>query len=385
MNYKIGKLSIGIVIERFHSQGGVERRTLELVNNLIAAGHDVHVYANRWARDCTFDVAFHYVPMLKLTRALKPWSFAWFASRLTSRSNHDLIHTQARVFSYDLATLGVGCHRAYLNAVGIDHETAPDRRFHRTVLELERRMLSPDKFDAGCRIITNSNKCREEFASYYSVPLSNIDVVRNGVDGDEFSPVKCMQNRDMYRMQMGILPDDIIVLFVGPGFRRKGLDTLLTAVSLLSSEKYLKALVIGREKEMSSAADLNLADKLIWAGGASSHEIIRYYAVADIFALPTRYDPFANSTMEALACGLPVITTTANGVSEILQDGRNAFIIDSNDHESLAERLRLLCRDEQVRKRLGEAGREAIQPYTWQRTAFETLNVYASVLQSRGK
>lgn len=385
MNRDIGKLSIGIVVERFHSRGGVERRTFELVNNLVAAGHDVHVYANNWIRDCTFDVTFHHIPMLKLTKALKPWSFAWFASRLTSRSGHDLIHTQARVFGYDLATLGVGCHKAYLDAAGIDHETAPDRRFHKTVLELEKRMLSPDKFDAGCRIITNSIKCREEFASYYSVPLSNIDIIRNGVDQTEFSPVKRAQIRDEYRIQMGISPDDIVVLFVGPGFHRKGLDTLLMAVSLLSSEKHLKALVIGREKEISSAIDLNLAEKLIWVGSAGSQEIIRYYAVADVYALPTRYDPFANSTMEALASGLPVITTTANGVSEILQDGRNAFIIDSNDHESLAERLRLLCRDEGVRKRLGETGREAIQPYTWQRTAVETMNVYASVLQSRRK
>lgn len=385
MNDNIGKLSIGIVVERFHSQGGVERRTFELVNNLVNAGHDVHVYANSWVRDCSFDVTFHHIPMLKLTRALKPWSFAWFASQLTSRSSHDLIHTQSRVFSYDLATLGVGCHRAYLEAAGIDHETAPDRRFHKTVLELERRMLSPDKFDAGCRIITNSIKCKEEFVRYHSVPLSNIDVVRNGVDQDEFSPAKCMQIRDEYRMRMGISPDDIVVLFVGPGFRRKGLDTLLTAVSLLSSEKHLKVLVIGREKEISMAANLNLANKIIWAGSTGSREIIRCYAVADIFALPTRYDPFANSTMEALASGLPVITTTANGVSEILQDGRNAFIIDSNDHEALAERLRLLCRDECTRKRLAEAGREAIQPYTWQRTALETMNVYTSVLQGRRK
>lgn len=385
MNHNIGKLSIGIVVERFHSQGGVERRTSELVNNLVSAGHDVHVYANSWVRDCAFNVTFHHIPMLKLTRALKPWSFAWFASRLTSRSSHDLIHTQARVFSYDLATLGVGCHRAYLDAAGIDHETAPDRRFHKTVLELEQRMLSPDKFDAGCRIITNSIKCKEEFVRYYSVPSSNIDVVRNGVDQGEFSRAKCMQIRDEYRTRMGISPDDIVVLFVGPGFHRKGLDTLLTAVSLLSSEKHLKVLVIGREKAISMATNLNLANKIIWAGSAGSREIIRCYAVADIFALPTRYDPFANSTMEALACGLPVITTTANGVSEILQDGRDAFIIDSNDHEALAERLRLLCRDECTRKRLAEAGREAIKPYTWQRTALETMNVYTSVLQGRRK
>ena len=105
-----------------------------------------------------------------------------------------------------------------------------------------------------------------------------------------------------------------------------------------------------------------------------------YYAAADIFALPTRYDPFANSTMEALASGVPVITTRSNGVSEIVEDGRDAFVVDANDHEALADRLGLLVGDPDLCKTIGRAGFKAAEPFTWERTAQETMAVYERMI-----
>jgi len=355
------KLSVAIVVESLHAGGGVERRTSELARGLLDSGHEVHVYANRWdPHACS--AQFHRIPMLRLGRAMKPLSFAWFAGRAIPESRHDLVHTQARVYRFDMATLGVGVHRAYLDALG-NKESA----FDRAVLRIERAMFSPgDKR----RVIVNSRKCKAESVEYYRFPEERIHVVYNGVDSDAFAPNP--EIRESARREFGISPDDIAILFVGPGFQRKGLDTLIQAAKNLPGS--VKVLVVGKGKSIED-------QRLIRVGQTDSME--RCYAAADIYALPTRYDPFANSTMEALASGLPVVTTTSNGVSEIMQDGENGLIIRPNDPDALTIRLRALAEDSNLRERLGSAGRVAVQPYTWQETTRQTMAVYEKFLAEK--
>jgi UDP-glucose:(heptosyl)LPS alpha-1,3-glucosyltransferase len=387
MNSLSDRLSVAVVVEKFQRCGGVERRTLELASHLATAGHELHIYANRFEKSNSSGMTFHYVPMLKIPRALKPLSFAWFTSKIVGKRKHDLVHAQTRVFSYDVVTLGIGCHKAYLDALGINPRRSSDSWFHLAVLHLEERMFSPDKFDRGCRVITNSTRCRNELLDFYSVPPEFIVVIHNGVDQQEFNPQSCAELRHESRSRLGFLPDDFVVLFVGPGFHRKGLDVFLRALGRLQNRKDIKALVIGSgqlEPYLRLASSLEIADRVSWVGSVSPQEIVKYYAVADAFALPTRYDPFANSTMEALACGLPVVTTVVNGVSEILRDNESAFLIDVNDDEMLAERLCQLADNLRLREQLGYAGRRAVEPYTWQRTAVETMAVYDAVIRSRG-
>ena len=374
-------MNVAIVIQDFRMRGGAERRTSELVKELTAAGHEVHIYANRWDPQSSAHAVFHRVPMLKIHRALKPLSFAWNCSRLLPRGRHDLAHTQARIFKCDVVTFGVGCHRAFLDASGIDPERSRDKWFHRAVLHIERKMFTPGNYR---RIITNSNKCKRELAEYYGVPEADVTVIHNGVDQEAFSPGIRAGLRADARAELGLEADETAVLLVGTGFENKGVETLIRAAGIINSSKptsRIRILIAGRgktDKYRGIAEDVGVGDRLVWAGNVP--DVAGYYAAADIFALPTRYDAFSNSTMEALACGLPVVTTRTNGVSEILKDGEDAFIIEPNDPAGLAERLRELAEDSELRERLGSAGRRAIEPYTWQRTAKETLAVYQAVL-----
>jgi len=400
-------LSVAIVVESLHTRGGVERRTSELVKGLLGAGHRVHIYANRWDADLALDVEFHHVPMVRLTRALKASSFAWFCGRMVR--GYDLVHTQARIDRYDLATLGVGCHRAYMDAMGIDPEPVSplpspprngegvargsavtpsplrgglgrgetvagrDKAFHRATLRIEQSMFTPGNYR---HIITNSAMCKRELGQYYDVPADGITVVHNGVDHDTFSPSVRAERRKEARIALGLSPDDMAVLYVGTGFDRKGLDTLITSLGMLKPRN-ARLVIVGRgdvERFGRLAAHCGVGDRLIWAG--KSDDVARYYAAADVFALPTRYDPFANSTMEALASGVPTVTTRSNGVSEILRDGSDAFVTDADDPAALADRLCLLIEDSDLRERIGEAGCRASEPFTWERTTQETLAVY---------
>jgi len=381
------KLRIGLLIETLHRHGGLERRTSALANGLLAAGHEVHIYANKWDSEAAEGAHFHRVPMLKLDRAMKLLGFAWFSSRLAA--GNDLIHTQARVFRYDLATLGGGCHKAYLDAMGIDPQKTPDRRIHRVILHIERSMFDPKNFVRGNRIIVNSNKCKAEIIDHYSVPEASIDVVHNGVDREAFSPEMCAGRRTTARTELGLDANEIAILLVGTGFERKGLKTLIRAAGILNAEKpacRIRVLVVGSGKTdgyKAGATELGIAERLVWVGRAD--DIAKHYAAADIFVLPTRYDPFANSTMEALASGIPVITTTANGVSEIIRDGTDGLIIEPNDAEALADRLNTLASDAKLRQHIGSSGRKAVEPYTWQRTTEQTIAVYEKIIISRNK
>ncbi|MHB0913382.1 MAG: glycosyltransferase family 4 protein [Armatimonadota bacterium] len=355
-------MKVAMVVETLHKRGGVERRTFELVRELLAAGHGVEVYANRWDPEVVRGFTVRRVPMLKLGRTVKPVSFSFFADLLVPKSPDVLVHTQARIKRYDVATLGVGCHRAFMDALGL----TPDA-FHRTVLGLEGEMFRPGRYR---RLITNSRMCKEELVHYYGVPSEKITVVHNGVDCAEFSPERRLSLRESARAGYGLAPEDFTVLYVGAGFRRKGLDTLVRAAGLSGA----KVLVVGRggREEYDRLAE-ECGASIVWAG--ESREMSSCYAAADVFALPTRYDPFANSTLEALASGLPVVTTKRNGVAEILSDGADGFVIQPNDHEALAERLAALS-DPSLRERMGARGRETVQPYTWKRTAEETLRAY---------
>lgn len=226
------------------------------------------------------------------------------------------------------------------------------------------------------RIITNSAMCKREIAEHYDVPADDVTVVHNGVDHAVFSPSMRAEHREGARRALGLSPDEVAVLYLGTGFDRKGLDTLIRSFGILKPRD-ARLIIVGSgdsERSAAMAADCGVGDRMIWAG--KSDDVAAHYAAADVFALPTRYDPFANSTMEALASGVPVVTTRSNGVSEILRDGLDAYVIDANDPEALADRLGVLIGDEDLRGRIGEAGCKAAEPFTWERTTRETIAVY---------
>ncbi|MHB1001843.1 MAG: glycosyltransferase family 4 protein [Armatimonadota bacterium] len=376
------KLSIAIAIESYDVRGGVEHRTRELVKGLIADGHDLHIYAGKWNAEAAEGVTMHRIPVFKPSRVVKPLSFAWSCSNSIPKGGHDLVHTQARIFRFDAATLGVGCHRAYMDAVN-SGDKGRKSLLDRSILFIEQSMFKPS---TDSRLIVNSNKCKEEFIRYYNVSPDRITVVHNGVDCDKFSPSATAELRDEVRRELGLAPDDIVVSYVGSGFHRKGLDTLVEAVGRIKQTVCIKILIAGRgNRDVCNqiAARYGIGDRLVWLG--QSESVARVYSASDIFALPTRYDPFANSTMEALASGLPVVTTSSNGVSEILDDGVSAFITPAADSNALAERLELLACDESMRMRIGAGGCKAVEPYTWEKTTAETIAVYHSIIAERGK
>jgi UDP-glucose:(heptosyl)LPS alpha-1,3-glucosyltransferase len=130
--------------------------------------------------------------------------------------------------------------------------------------------------------------------------------------------------REESRDQLKVKPDEIVLLFAGSGWERKGLRFAIAAMALCDNRK-MRLLVAGRGNPR------YYKSKHVQFLGEVP-DPVRIYSAADIFILPTIYDPFSNACLEALACGLPVITTRANGFSEIIEDGVHGSLVNlAND------------------------------------------------------
>ncbi|MFA5029033.1 MAG: glycosyltransferase family 4 protein [Candidatus Methylomirabilota bacterium] len=188
------------------------------------------------------------------------------------------------------------------------------------------------------------------------------------------------------RRRLGANPEDTLLLFVGSGFARKGLGSLLRVSSRLKRERGRTILAVvgagATESWRRQAERLGVADLARFVGAVPDPET--YYRAADIFALPTHFDPFANATLEAMASGLPVVTTRLNGVSEILQPGVDGFVVDGpEDLEGLADALRALA-DPDRRRAVGAAARRTALRYPWEAPLQATVQAYERVRAERG-
>ncbi|GAJ05049.1 unnamed protein product, partial [marine sediment metagenome] len=138
---------------------------------------------------------------------------------------------------------------------------------------------------------------------------------------EEFHPKNRALFREEIREEFNIGNDEFLILFVGSGYRRKGLRYLIEAISLLKEEKPLKVLVVAKGKKrpyLRLARRLGREDKIIFTGGRK--DLRKFYAASDLFVLPTVYEPFGNVCLETLASGLPIIVSRAGGAAEIITE-----------------------------------------------------------------
>jgi UDP-glucose:(heptosyl)LPS alpha-1,3-glucosyltransferase len=332
---------IALIRQRYKATGGAERYLAHLVTALTGAGHAVHLFANRWM-DQPPGVTFHRVRVPVGPAFVRILGFAWTAHRMIRRGAFDLVHSFDRTIRPDIYRAGDGCHQAWLDrrrAVegGLTHSLDRLNPLHRSLLILERHL-----FQGGCRrIIANSRMVQEEILRYYGTRRSAIQVIYTGVDLGRFRPARGEAGRLTFRQALGVGPDDPVVLFAGSGFERKGLRFLLQAAGRMRGMRDLRVWVLGMGnlgRVRSLAGRLGIADRVHFAGPVADPE--EWMAAADLFVLPTIYDPFSNACLEAMACGLPVITTTGNGIAEVLEKWRTGLVIvDPRDVVGLADSI----------------------------------------------
>jgi UDP-glucose:(heptosyl)LPS alpha-1,3-glucosyltransferase len=368
----------------FHREGGSEGRTGHLVDRLVRDGHEVHLVGARIRGNWDARIVRHAIRSVSHPHWLEVLLFCRRAAALVRLAGLDVVHNQIRPFVPGVVTAGGGCHRYYLREV-LPRERGRVRGalkgagpLHWVLLGLERRGF---RVETCPFVIANSQLGRAGILKYYPMPPGQVVVAYNGVDATRFSPELRARQRESRRESLGVEPQDLLILFVGSGFARKGLGSLLAAGSTLHARGVrFRLVVVGadpREGWIRRARARGIAEHVTFAGHVRDPE--SFYAAADVFALPTFFDPFANATLEAMAAGLPVVTSRDNGAAEVLRPGVDGLIVDHAENISgLVEALTSL-QDPARRAALGEAARETALKYPWEGPLEHTLGVYRTI------
>jgi UDP-glucose:(heptosyl)LPS alpha-1,3-glucosyltransferase len=317
------KLRIALVRRGYSSTGGAEAYLKGFARGVIEAGHHVQLIAtDEWPEE-----QWPLGPIARV-RAVSVIGFADELEQMRPQLHCDVLFSLERVWSCDVYRAGDGVHRAWLARrrkfeLPLKQFARTLNRKHRDLLQLEESLLADRK---AARVIVASEMVKNEIVDLYGYPGVNIDIVRNGVPLDKFrfDP----ELREQSREHLKLRPDQIALLFAGSGWERKGLLFAIQAMALCKNRK-MRLLVAGRGNErLYKTTRLRFwrEEPVRFLGEVP--DLLRVYAAADIFILPTIYDPFSNACLEALACGLPVITTRSNGFSEIIEDTVHGSIVD---------------------------------------------------------
>jgi UDP-glucose:(heptosyl)LPS alpha-1,3-glucosyltransferase len=371
-------LSIVFVRRGYSPTGGAEAYLKRLAGGVIEAGHDLQLVA-------TNDWPAAEWPFGSITRlsAKSPIGFASELERLRTELRCDVLFSLERVWSCDVYRAGDGVHRAWLDRR--KKFELPLKRFvrslsskHQDLLRLEQSLFSDD---STRHVIAGSQMIKDEIINFYHYPADKIDIVRNGVPLQKFrfDP----ELREKSREELNLKPDQTVLLFAGSGWERKGLLFAIEAAALCGERK-LRLLVAGRGN-----AGLYKTKRLrFWRDEPVQFlgevaDMRRVYAAADIFVLPTIYDPFSNACLEALACGLPVITTRSNGFSEIIENGVHGSIVDhAGDLPGLREAI-LLWSDSSRRAVARSTNTELAAQFGISKNTSETLAILLDLAKSK--
>lgn len=354
-----------------------------LVDGLSAAGHEVHIFAAAWDSNAKEKVEIHRVPVFTLTGWLKALTFSLNCRKLIERERFDIVFSLERTLQQDIYRAGDGCHRQWLIrknlGKGFLHKACTWLNpLQLAYILLERRMFTDPDLKA---IIANSQKGKEEIIRHYGVDPNRIHVVYNGIDPITTNHV---QNSD-YRKTLSaefMLGDELRLLYVGSGFKRKGVSAAIRAAARLSIP--FRLFIVGKGKTASYlrlAQQLGIHDRVIFTGPRRDAEL--FYQGCDLFVFPTLYDPFSNATLEAMAHGLPVITSQFNGVAELIRHGDNGFVVQNPLDDAAIFECMLKLTDPGLRRHMGELAAETASVFTMQRNIQETLDVINNVLSPK--
>lgn len=309
-------------------KAGAERYCVNLFRNLQKLGHEVTILGEEIDDELRQEVGFVKVPVNRLTSWTRNRSFARNSGALAKAGGYDVVHGLSRAEGLDTCRLTDPLQTHWVNVYyrhPLERWIQKQNPRHRALFELERGQFGPG---GARRIITQSRLDTRLLQEYFGVAPERIRQISNGVDLATFHP-SAGERREEIRDALGIPRDVPLLAFAGMDFRRKGLGSLLTALSRCRSRE-TRLVVYGSgaiPAYRRLAARLKVADRVVFAG--RRQDMPACYAAADLFVLPTIYEPFPNVNLEAMATGTPVVTTRTAGGADLVIDGQNGYLVSS--------------------------------------------------------
>lgn len=320
-------MKIALVHLRHAYSGGVELYLNQMARYLAEKGEDVTIICRSHDDKPPHpSVKFVKLSGLSLGKTHRLWKFAKAVEKHVNNSDYDLVYGLAHAWTHDLLRIGAG---TTLNmSRSLDR---PMRLKDRINHIIESRAMAPGAYR---HVICNSHKSASEIQETHQVPADKITVIHNFVDTKKFDAERVKHEASTLKQELGLNDNKPVFLFLGTGYERKGLKQALQAYVKLPFEAHL--LVVGRETHEADyikyAKEIGVSDRCQFLGGDNRPEL--YFSIADCYMLPTLYEPFGFTVIEALACGTPVITTENCGAREVLNTEVARVIsasVDPND------------------------------------------------------
>lgn len=390
---------VALVHREVSLRASLARETVSVARGLAAAGVEVHLYSDPRRRELDLPgVVFHDVAGVDFGRQalsgsrlgfpLERATFALAATRAVRRERaaYDLVQVSGQAgWEHDVVRAhavmaaeqrrwperGGRTFRAARVRAALAPLLRPQAAVDRTV---ERLQFRPGRY---ARVLAVTDEVREDLQAVHGVPAERIDVVPYPVDTERFAG----RNGRVLRGSLGLREDDRIALFVGHDFERKGLEE---AIGSLAGLEGLHLVVVGEgdEARYSHLADgLGVGRRVHFVGATPEPE--RFFREADLFLLPTREDVWGISLVEAMAAGLPVVTTATAGAAGIVRSARAGVVLEQGSPEVLGPALRALLADSDGRSDMGRRGREAAAAYGEEAYSRTVLEIYERVVSER--
>ncbi len=384
-------MRIAFAMINCNRRDGSARPVNEVAERLARRGHDVHLFARK-AEDLDLGlVRWHRIPGPGWPEVLDFSTYHLLANIRFRRREFDVVHS-------------IGCNTTRADVVTIQNiqpakqeitrrfdgreQVVPLRRFTRWLYHLRTCAAEKALYNrTGSRLVflPVSRGVERELRRFYSIGNSPVRIVPNAADTSAFRPLE-PDERAAWRTKNGFAPSDFLAVFSGGEWSRKGLDLAIGAIAAAGDPR-LKLFVAGDDADhrrfQQLAANLGVAGRVTFGGFRK--DIAMVLAAGDVFLFPSHYEAFSLATIEAAACGLPVLAPRINGTEDFIESGVNGEFI-SHDAASIGSCLRtLLARPDLVRT-MGENARCLVETtYTWDRVTKMTEEAYAESVELRKK
>jgi len=373
-------MKIAVIRKKYTFHGGAESFLSSLMENLADHGHEIHIFAIKWQGGTQHEnIHFHKIPAITFISFIRDLSFviSSFFILWRKRKYFDIIQTHDKTLFQDIYRATDGCHIEWLkqrcrrNSL-ISKLSIIFNPYHWLSLALELFILKGHRFS---RILAISQMVKNNMIENYGVQPDDIEVIYNGVDIKKYHPDNRQRYREEIRHKHGLEDNDFVALFVGSGFERKGVKYLIKAIESVPS--HISLLIVGRGPR-NKYSHLIQKQNVIFCG--PQEESYKYYAAADIFVFPSIYEPFGNVHLEALASGLPVITTRNSGGSEIIKNGKQGFVTEKpEDIIEISEKITFLM-NRDVRTRMGIEARKLAEEFSFEKHIDRAETFYKNII-----
>jgi glycosyltransferase involved in cell wall biosynthesis len=381
------RLRVAYAMINCNRRDGTARAVNEVAERM-SQRHEIHLFARR-AEDIDLSrLKWHFVPGIRRPAILDFLTYHGLVRFQLRPQDFDIIHS----IGNNAATANVitiqniqPAKRLYLDSQAKSTNISTVRKFSRqlylnTTTKIEGRMYNQREGKKPVLFLPVSRGVEQDLRRYYDIGNASVRVVPNAAETDKFKPLE-NSVRQRWRNENGVSGSDIVLVFVGGEWPRKGLEFAIRALVCLPDER-VKLLVLGKDPEQKRFSQLaqqcGVSSRVRFFG--FRNDVATALASSDIFVFPSWYEAFSLATIEAAACGLPIVATRINGAEDFITPGETGFFIE-HDPEQIAATLMPLVANEAERRRMGENARELVERcYTWDRVADLTEQAYLEFL-----